>query len=66
MRPQFDADAAQHEQPEHHHQGQVEAAETRSVKQREREIERAAGSQQPDFIAIPNRANGAHNQFAAH
>jgi hypothetical protein len=39
--PQFNADAAQHQQPEHDHQRQIEAAETGSVEQRERKVESA-------------------------
>jgi hypothetical protein len=39
--PQFNADAAQHQQPENEHQRQIEAAETGSVEQRERKVESA-------------------------
>jgi hypothetical protein len=39
--PQFNADAAQDQQPEHDHQRPIEAAETGSVEQRERKVESA-------------------------
>src|SRR2546423_4902954 len=64
MRPQLDADAAQHQQPEHDHQRQVEAAEARRVEQRKGEVERAAGGYQPDFVAVPHRPDGAQHQAA--
>ena len=38
----LDADAAQDEQPEHHHDREIDAAEGRGVEQREDEEERAA------------------------
>src|SRR5438105_10365982 len=58
---QLDADAAQHEQPEDHHQRKIEAAEAGSVEQGEREVEGASGSEEPDFIAVPNGTDGAHD-----
>jgi hypothetical protein len=42
--PQFNADAAQHQQPEHDRQRQIEAAETGSVEQRERKVESASAN----------------------
>src|ERR1700687_6258405 len=52
---QFNANAAQHEQPEHDHERQVEAAETGGIEQREGEVEGAPGGEQPDFVSVPDR-----------
>jgi hypothetical protein len=60
--PDLDADPPQHEQPEHHHQRQIEAAEARRVEEGEREIEGAASRQQPDLVAVPDRSDGALDQ----
>jgi hypothetical protein len=61
---QFDADAAQDEQPEHDHERQIKAAEGRGVEQRKGEVERAAAGQQPDFIAVPDRADAGERGAA--
>src|SRR6202049_4337597 len=55
----FDRDAAQDEQPENHHQGQIESAEARGVENGESEEERAAGGDEPDFVAVPDRRDRA-------
>ena len=69
MVAQLNAYAAQDEQPKHDHQRQIKAAEGRGVEKRKGEVERAATGQQPDFVAIPNRANarkcGAALRFVA-
>ena len=59
MAAELDADAAEDEQPEHHHEREIETAEGRGVKQREGEEERASGSEQPDLVAIPDRSDGS-------
>src|SRR5205807_2747381 len=64
VRAEFDADAAQHQKPQHNHKGQVETAEAGGVEQRKGEVEGTSGSEQPDFIAIPHRADGAHDGLA--
>ena len=56
---EFDADAAQDEQPEHDHERQIEAAEGGGVEQREGEVEGAAAGEEPDFVAVPDGADGA-------
>ena len=58
MVAEFEADAAQHQQPEDDHQRKIEAAESRGVEQRKREIERAASGEKPHFVAVPHRADG--------
>ena len=66
---QLKADAAQDQQPEHDHQRQIEAAEGRGVEQWKGEVERAAAGQQPDLVAVPDRADagqrGAALRFGA-
>jgi hypothetical protein len=64
VRAQFNADAAQHQQPEHDHERQVEAAEAGGVEPGEGEVERACGSDEPDFVTVPDRADGAHDVAA--
>src|SRR5262249_14709441 len=54
VRPELNADASQHEQPEHHHQGKVEAAETGGVELGKSKIKCAARGQQPDFVSVPD------------
>jgi len=61
---ELDTDGAQHEQPEHHHQGKIESAETGGIELRKSEIQCATGGEQPDFVAVPDRADGAQD-FAA-
>src|ERR1700719_3769481 len=51
----FDGDAAQDEQPENHHERQIEAAEARGVEDGKREEERAAGGHGPDFFRTQDR-----------
>src|SRR5207237_4355327 len=65
MRTKLYSNGAQHEQPEDHHQRQIEAAETGGIKLRESKVESASGGNQPDFVAIPNRSDGAkdHGTF---
>src|SRR5512140_3824808 len=60
--PELDAERAQDEQPEHNHERQVEAAETRGVKEREGVEESAPGRDQPDFVAVPDGADGAEER----
>ncbi len=64
MDAELDAEAAQHEQPEHHHQREIESAEARGVELRERKVERAAGGEQPDFVAVPDGADRAQDLAA--
>src|SRR5579872_3431967 len=64
VRGQFDADAAQHQQPQHHHQGQIETTEARGIEQREGKVERSARGEKPDFVAVPDRANRADDGLA--
>jgi hypothetical protein len=61
---ELDGDAAQDQQPEHHHQGQVKPAETRGIESREGKIERPTPGQQPDFVAVPDRSDGLQNPAA--
>jgi hypothetical protein len=60
----FDADAAEHQQPEDDHERQIEAAEAGGVEQGEGEQERASGGEQPDFVAVPHGADGAQDGAA--
>src|SRR5208282_2117357 len=53
----FDSDAAQDEQPEHDHERQVKPAKSRCICGGEREEERAAASEQPHFVSVPNRSD---------
>ena len=64
MGAKLNADGAQHQQPQHHHQGEVESVEARCVEEWEGEVERAARRQQPDFIAVPHRTDGADHHAA--
>ena len=61
MVAELDGDAAQNQQPQHHHQRQIEAAETGRIERREGEVEGATGGQQPDFVAVPNRSDCAEH-----
>ena len=60
---QLDAGAAQNKQPQHNHQGQVEAAEGCGIKSREGKIEGAAAGQQPDFVSVPDRTNASEHDL---
>ena len=64
MAAQLNADAAQNQQPEDDHEGKIEAAESRGIKKRKGEEQCASGGEQPDFIAVPYRANGAQRLLA--
>src|SRR6185437_308525 len=59
MHAQLNPNAAQNEEPQNDHQRKIEAAETGSVKQWKGEVQSSAAGDQPDFIAVPYRANGA-------
>src|SRR5271155_5673194 len=61
MRSEFNADAAQHKQPKHHHQRKVKSAEAGGIELREGKVKRATGSQQPDFVPVPYRTNRAQH-----
>src|SRR5208283_4319173 len=61
---ELNADAAQHEEPQDHGQGQVKAAEAGGIEQRKREVQRSAGGYQPDFIAVPYGADGTQDGAA--
>ncbi len=58
---QFNSDAAQNEQPQHNRQREVKPAEARRVELRECKIQRAAGGEQPDFVAVPDRTYRAQH-----
>lgn len=58
---EFDADAAQDEQPEDDVQRQVESAEGRRVEQGKGEVEGAASGDEPDLVAVPDGADGAQD-----
>ena len=61
MIAELDRDAAQDQQPQHDHQRQIEAAEAGGIERGEGEVERAAGGEQPDFVAVPDGADGAQH-----
>ena len=63
MHAQLDAGAAQDEQPQHNHQGQIETAEGGGVERREGKVERAATGQQPDFVAVPDRTDASEHDL---
>src|SRR5262249_28644810 len=54
----LDRDSAEDQQPEDDHQRQVESAEARRVQSGEGEVERSAGGEQPDFVAVPDGSDG--------
>ena len=62
--PKLDGQGAEDEQPEHDHQRQIKPAERCRQEQRKGEEHRAAGGDQPDLIAIPNRADRAYHLLA--
>src|SRR5258706_16480488 len=64
MGTEFDPDSTQDEQPENHHQREIEAAEAGGVELRKREVEGATGGQKPDFVAVPDGADGSENAAA--
>ena len=61
VRAELDRDAAQDERPENQEDRQVEAREAGREHRREGEEEDAAGGEQPDLVAVPERADrGQH------
>ena len=62
--PQLEPQRAPDQQPQHHHERQVEPAEAGGVERREREVERSARGQQPDFVRVPDRSDAAADQRA--
>src|SRR5208282_2669922 len=64
MRAEFNAQPAQHQQPQNNHQRQVKPAEAGGIEQWKCKIKRSPGSQQPYFITIPDRADGAQHPAA--
>src|SRR5437899_12312533 len=55
----LDSDGTQHQQPQHHHQGQVKATEAGGVELGKREVQGPTGSGQQHSVAIqysPDRA----------
>ena len=66
----LDAEAPEHQEPEHHHQGEIETAEAGGIEQREGEVECPARGEKPDLISIPHRPDGpkvaiVNERFAA-
>src|SRR5713101_543024 len=57
MTSEFEGNSAENQQPENHHQRQIEAAEACGIKRGEREVERATRGNQPHFVATPHGAN---------
>ena len=57
VRAELDRHATQDQQPEDDHQGQVEAAERGGVDVREGHEQHAARGDQPDLVAVPDRAD---------
>src|SRR5579884_3725610 len=64
MIAELDGDSSQHQQPEHDHQREIESAETRSIERRKSHEESNAAGDQPDFVSVPYRPNGAKNDLA--
>ena len=60
----LNSDPAQHQQPQHDHERQIKTTEARGIKLWKGEIECAAGSDQPHFIAIPIRRDHAQHSRA--
>jgi hypothetical protein len=54
--------APKDQQPQHDHQGQVEAAKGGGVNPRERHKQHAAGGDQPDLVAVPDRPDGREHR----
>src|SRR5437868_10250038 len=57
VRPQFQRQSTEHEQPQHKDQREVETAEPRRIGLGKREKQYPGGSDEPDFVPIPNRAD---------
>ncbi len=64
VRAELNADAAQHEEPQHHRQRQIKAAEAGGVEQRKCEVQRSTGGEQPNLVAVPYRADGTQDGTA--
>ena len=60
----LDRYAAQNQQPQYHHQRQVEAAEAGGIQRREGEIQRAAAGHQPYLVAVPYRTDVRQHRLA--
>ena len=58
MTTKFDRNSAKDKQPQDHDQWKIKAAETSGVERGKCEIERAAARYQPNFISIPEWADG--------
>jgi hypothetical protein len=61
MHAKFDSNAAQHQQPQNYVERQIETAEAGSIEQWKGEIERSSIRNQPHFIAVPHRTDGANH-----
>jgi hypothetical protein len=64
VRAQLNADAAQHEEPQHHGQRQVKAAEAGCVEKRKCEVQRPTCGEQPNLVAVPNGTDGTQDGTA--
>ncbi len=62
MRPELERDRPQDEGEKDEHQGQVETAEDRRVGHREGGEQGAAPGEEPDFVAVPDRAHGPYER----
>ena len=60
MIAQLERQASQNQQPERHHQWQIEAAEAGGEQDREGAEHGATGGHQPDFVSISDRSNRAN------
>jgi hypothetical protein len=56
--PKFERDASQDQAPQHEEDREVEAGYSAGKNSRKRHEQNAAGGQQPDFVAVPVRADG--------
>ena len=61
MHAKFDSDAAQHQQQQNYVERQIETAEAGGIEQWKGEIERSSARNQPHFIAVPHRTDGANH-----
>src|SRR5262249_17832137 len=64
MRPQFQGETTEHEQPQDKDQRKVEPAEPSRVGLGKREEQYPGGSDQPDFVPVPDRADCSMHRFA--
>ena len=60
----FDGDAAQDQEPENHHEWEIEAAEARWRKGRGRQNRACRRGEEPDFVAIPDGADAGEDLAA--